>query len=204
MATRRNMKSRKYRKSRKNYKRVRKGGQALNNKERLSEYEPRGALSYDGPMNMTLDPDYQRIDRMLNYNKYNQNAQRNQLKRGMNKEALSQLTRLNTFQSLEPDQQKVVATTFMNLTPVEQDKYIENFKYLNGGKTKKKSRKNKKIRGGEKGDCTERALHTELITNPEEYYGQLKDKYCNTFMDKNFKHKKCCNIIEQNITNLSS
>jgi hypothetical protein len=196
MTTRRNMKSRKSMKSRKNYKRVKRGGQA--------EYQPREALSYDGPMNMTLDPDYQRIDRMLNYNKYNQNAQRNQLERGMNKDRLSQLTRLNAFQSLAPDQQKAFLTTFMNLTPVEQDKYIENFKYLNGGKTKKKSRKNKKIRGGEKGDCTERALHTELITNPEEYYGQLKDQYCNTFVDKNFKHKKCCNIIEQNITNLSS
>jgi hypothetical protein len=141
---------------------------------------------------------------MLNYNKYNQNAQRNQLERGMNKDKLSQLTRLNTFQSLEPDQQKALVTTFLSLTPVEQDKYIENFKYLNGGKTKKKSRKNKKIRGGVKGDCTERALHTELMTNPEEYYGQLKDQYCNTFIDKNFKHKKCCNIIEQNITNLTS
>ncbi len=59
----------------------------------------------------------------------------------MNKDRLSQLTRLNAFQSLAPDQQKAFVTTFMNLTPVEQDKYIENFKYLNGGKNKKKSRK---------------------------------------------------------------
>jgi len=198
MTSRRNMKSRKSMKSRKNYKRVKRGGQA--------EYEPRLAeSSYEGPIeDWTRHPDYQRIDRMLNYNKYNQNAQRNQLERGMNKDQLSQLTRLNTFQSLAPDQQKALVTTFLSLTPVEQGKYIENFKYLNGGKTKKRRRKNKKIRGGEKGDCTERALHTELITNPEEYYGQLKDQYCNTFVDKNFKHKTCCNIIEKNITNLSS
>jgi len=124
------MKSRKYRKSRKNYKRVKRGGQASDYEPRLSEYEPRGALSYDGPMNMTLDPDYQRIDRTLNYNKYNQNAQRNQLERGMNKDRLSQLTRLNAFQSLAPDQQKAFVTTFMNSDTQKQDEIINYYKLL--------------------------------------------------------------------------
>jgi len=135
MATRRNIKSRKYRKSRKNYKRVRKGGEP--------DFEPRLAEYDKNPSTFTKSSGYQNMINMRDYGINLKKQQENQLQIGMNKEALSQLTRLKTFQSLEPDQQKVVATTFMNLTPVEQDKYIENFKYLNGGKTKKRRRKNK-------------------------------------------------------------
>jgi hypothetical protein len=164
------MKSRKYRKSRKNCKRVKRGGE--------SDLNPREAISYNGPIDITQDTEYKRFDRMVNFDKNSKNAQEKKLQIGMQKDRLSQLTDLNAFQRLDPDQQKALVKTFMSLTPVEQDEYIKNFKYLNGGKTKKRRRKNKKIRGGEKGECTERALDTELISNPKEYYGQLKNQYC--------------------------
>ena len=139
MATRRNMKSRKYRKSRKNYKRVRKGGEP--------DFEPRLAEYDKNPSTFTKSSGYQNMINMRDYGINLKKQQENQIKLGKNKEALSQLTRLNTFQSLGPDQQKDVVKGFMILEPEEQDKYIENFKYLNGGKTKKR-RRNKKTRGG--------------------------------------------------------
>ena len=203
MATRRNRKTRKnYKKSRKNYKRVKRGGLSSNYDKEL-DFKPRLAESFEGPIeDFTEDLDYKRINRMLNYDKNSKNAQQNQQELEMKKNNLSKLTGLNTFRSLDSEQQKDVAKGFMNLTTVQQYKYIENFKYLGGSKTKKR-RRNKKTRGGVKGDCTERALHTELITNPEEYYGQLKDQYCNTFVDENINHKNCCDIIKKNIKNLS-
>jgi|688.fasta_scaffold1025020_2 hypothetical protein len=142
MATRRNrktiksMKSRKnYKKSRKNYKRVKRGGE--------SDFEPREAISYNGPIDITQDTEYKRFDRMINFDKNRKKQEQNELQLGINRERLSQLTSLNTFRSLDLEQQKDVVKGFMILKPEEQDKYIENFKYLNGGKTKKRRRKNK-------------------------------------------------------------
>ena len=138
MSTRRNRKSRKnYKKSRKNYKRVRRGGEP--------DFEPRLAeYNKEGPSTFTKSSGYQNMINMRDYDINLKKQQENQLQLGMNKERLSQLTRLKTFQSLDPDQQKAVATTFMSLEPDEQYKYIENFKYLGGSKTKKR-RRNKKI-----------------------------------------------------------
>ena len=62
---------------------------------------------------------------MINMRDYGINLkkqQENQIKLGKNKEALSKLTSLNTFQTLETEQKKVVTTTFINLNQDEKDK----------------------------------------------------------------------------------
>ena len=170
MATRRNRKTRKnYKKSRKNYKRVKRGGEESS----LSQ-------------NMINMRDYD-----INLKK----QQENQLQLGMNKERLSQLTLLKTFQSLDPDQQKAVATTFMSLTPDEQYKYIENFKYLGGSKTKKRRRNKKTIGGGECRDSVSKA------TTIDELNG-YKRRYCGSL--KIIRHKKCCKQIEEKITKITN
>ena len=192
MATRRNRKTRKtrknYKKSRKNYKRVKRGGE--------SDFEPRLAeYNKEGPSTFTKSSGYQNMINMRDYDINLKKQQENQIQIGMNKERLSQLTGLKTFQSLEPDQQKDVATTFMSLTPAEQDKYIENFKYLNGGKTKKR-RINKKTRGG--GKCRDSVSKATTIDELNTY----KTKYCEGLVK--IKHTKCCKQIEEKITKITN
>jgi hypothetical protein len=127
MATRRNRKSRKnYKKSRKNYKRVRRGGQASNYEPRLAEYNI-------GSSTFTKSPGYQNMINMRDYDKNSKNAQRNLIQLGIQKDQLSQLTDLNAFQRLDPDQQKALVKTFMSLTPVEQDEYIKERKEFEKG-----------------------------------------------------------------------
>lgn len=184
MATRRNAKSKKSMKSRKNYKRVKRGGEP--------NFEPRLAEYNKGPSTFTKSSGYQNMINMRDYDINLKKQQENQIQLGMNKERFSQLTRLNTFKSLAPDQQKDVTTTFVNLTPYEQDKYIESFKYLNGGKTKKKRRKNKKIRGG--GACRN-AIEKENISFNE--LNKLKQDYCGSLSI--MRHRKCCKQIEEKI-----
>ena len=128
MATRRNLKtikSRKnYKKSRKNYKRVRRGGQ-------FSNYdEQREAISYNGPMDITKDPEYKRIDRMINFDKNFKKQQQNEISEGINKERLSQLTGLNEFKYLGLEKQKDVMKAFINSDTQKQDEIINYYKLL--------------------------------------------------------------------------